>query len=84
LHAWLNYDYIYGNKKTVSNNTSLLGPGDKDKLGTRISVISLEAALRNNLAARWRNEYPLNLMQSRYAAKLRRETLLLSWLMATS
>ena len=35
-----------------NNNNSFLTPGDTDKLGTRISVISMETAQRNHLAAR--------------------------------
>ena len=69
--------------KIESNNNSFLTPGDTDKLGTRISVISTETAQRNHLAARWSDEYPMNLMQSRFAAKLRRDTLFLLWLIAT-
>jgi len=48
--------------------TSLLVPGDMGKLGTRISVICVEAAHRNNVVAQWSNEYPLALIQSWYAA----------------
>jgi len=39
-----------GIKTGNNNNTSLLAPGDTDKLGTHISVISMETPQRNNLA----------------------------------
>jgi hypothetical protein len=55
-----------GSNNNINNNNSLLVPGDTDKLGTLISVISVETAQRNNLATRWSNEYPLDLMQSRF------------------
>ena len=77
------YTIIFMGIKTGSNNNnSFLTPGDTDKLGTHISVISMETAQRNHLAARWSNEYPLNLMQRRFAAKLRRDTLFLLRLIA--
>ena len=56
------------NNNNNNNNTSLLVPSDMGKLGTRISVISVETAHRNNLAARWSNEYRMDLIQSWYAA----------------
>ena len=51
----------------VQRSPSFLAPGDTSKLGTRISVISMETAHRNNLAVHWHKEYPLYLLQSRYA-----------------
>ena len=81
------YTTIFMGIKNGSNNNnnknSFLTPGDTDKLGTRISIISMETALRNYLAARWGIEYPLDLMQSRFAAKLRRDTLFMLRLIAT-
>jgi hypothetical protein len=79
------YYYIDGNNKRSNNNknTSFLAPGDTGKLGTHISVISVQTVHRNNLATWWSNEYPLDLIQSLYAAKLRHETVLLLWFVAS-
>ena len=66
-----------------NNNTSLLAPGDSRKLGSRIQVISVETAHRNNLAAQGSNEYPLAFIQSQ-RGKVRHEILLLLWLVASS
>ena len=61
--------YIYGNKKNGSYNVrSMIAPRETGKLGKRISVISVETAHRNSLAARSSNEYELDMMKSGYAA----------------
>ena len=68
MHICFITDIYLGIKTVSNNNTSLLVSGDMGKLGTRISVISVEAAYRNNVVAQWSNEYPLALIQSWYAA----------------
>jgi hypothetical protein len=50
------------NNNNNINNNSLLAPGDTGKLGTNISVVRVETAHGNNLAARWSDEYPFYLM----------------------
>ena len=65
------------------NIISLLVPGDPGRLGTLISVGSVETSRRNNLAVRCGNEYQSALMYSLYAANTRHETPLLLRLVAS-
>jgi len=60
---------------TTTTTTSLLVLGDPGRLGTPISVVSVEISRTNELAA-----HPLALMN---AENSRHETLMLLWLVAS-
>ena len=54
-------DYVASDKGFLLY-ISVLVPGDPGRLGTRISVTSVETSRRNNLAVRCSNEYRLAYM----------------------